>query len=425
MAVRDLIDFLNASPTPYHAASETVRRLDKAGFAPVDLRAAWSLAPGTRAYLVHGGATVIAFVLGQRPPAEAGFVILGAHTDSPNLRVKPTPDVRAHGYAELAVEVYGGMIYSTWLDRDLSIAGRVVLGGGVTRLVDLKRPLFRIPSLAIHLDRDVNKSLVLNAQTHLLPLSGREADGRGIRELVGHALDVGPRDVAGYDLCLYDTQPAALAGYGDELVVGSRLDDLAGAHAALSALFGSGEPGEATRVVALFDHEEIGSQSASGARSSLLSGVLERLAMDRSADSPGRALSRSMFVSVDMAHAVHPNYADKHDPQHKPVIGHGPVLKSNVGQSYATDAPMQAMFAEACRAAGVTAQHFVSRNDQPCGSTIGPIGAARLGIRTVDVGNPMLAMHSCRETAGAADVGPMIAALTHVLTSETPVGPSV
>jgi aspartyl aminopeptidase len=417
----DLASFLDVSTTPYHAVVEVARRLTGAGFRAFREQEVWQIEPGTRGFVVRAGGSIIAFQVGSKAPAEAGFVLVGAHTDSPNLRLKPQPDVTSVGYRQLAVEVYGGVLLSTWLDRDLSIAGRVVLADGKTELVDLKRAVCRVPNLAIHLNRDVNSvGLLLNAQTQLVPVLGLEASEGGFAELLAEGLRGTPAsgasaaDVLGFDLCLYDTQGAAFAGSRGEFLLSSRLDNLASCHAALCALLGAVPDPEATRVVALYDHEEVGSQSASGARSLFMSDLLERLAMSRSPKDPSalpRAISRSLLVSADMAHAVHPNYPDKHDKQHRPLLGAGPVIKVNVNQSYATDGPAAAAFSAACRAVDVLPQHFSSRNDIPCGSTIGPISAARLGLRAVDVGNPMLSMHSCREMAAVSDVAPMIRVL--------------
>jgi aspartyl aminopeptidase len=424
---RDLVAFIDASPTPYHAVAEVAERLQNGGFVELDEREEWSVMPGLRAFVVRAG-TIVAFVAGSEPPSRAGFSILGAHTDSPNLRVKPAPDQDNLGHRQLGVEVYGGVLLSTWLDRDLSLAGRVALRGGTTRLVRFTRPLCRIPNLAIHLDREVNtRGLVINPQTQLVPLLGTDReDHGGLRALLAGELardgtGVGPDDILSWDLCLYDVVGGVFGGARDEYLFSARVDNLASCHAATAALLGAGAPGPRTRVVALFDHEEVGSQSAAGARSLFVQSVLERLAAchpDAGAQAIQRALALSLMVSADMAHAVHPNYADKHDKQHRPLIGGGPVIKLNANQSYATDAVSHGAFVEACREVGITPQYFVSRNDFPCGSTIGPISAARLGIRTIDVGNPMLSMHSCREMAGARDVEPMIRVLTRWLKAE-------
>lgn len=422
---RDLIDFIERSPTPYHATAEVAARLERAGFQRFDEAEPFSFEAGSRGYVVRGG-SVIGFVLGARAPEQAGFRLLGAHTDSPNLRLKPRPDLENVGYRQLAVEVYGGVLLATWLDRDLGVAGRVALADGSHALVRVSEPICRIPNLAIHLNREVNKDgLLLNPQLHLSPIFGLEGAGsKSILELVVGALAAGPfagvrpEDVLGFDLCLFDLQPPAVGGARGEFLFSARLDNLASCHAALLALLAGPATTDATRVIALYDHEEVGSQSATGARSQLLESVLERLAEaypGAGAQARPRAFARSLFVSADMAHGVHPNYADKHDRQHRPLLGAGPVIKVNANQSYATDGPGVAEFTRACREQGAPPQHFVARNDMPCGSTIGPITAARLGIRTIDVGNPMLSMHSCREMAAVSDVAPMIAALGAVL----------
>ncbi|HEU4412671.1 MAG TPA: M18 family aminopeptidase [Polyangiaceae bacterium] len=428
----DLLAFIAASPTPYHAVAEAERRLAAAGFSPLDEREPWPVAPGLKGYVVRGGGTLVAFEVGGEPPAKAGFVAVAAHTDSPNLRVKPAGDFRSGALRQLAVEVYGGVLLSTWLDRDLSIAGRVTLASGETRLVRFDEPLCRIPNLAIHLDREVNRTgLVLNPQKHLSPLWALGGEG-GLRERLAERLGregahARPDEIFAFDLCLYDTQPPARGGEGGALLFAPRLDNLASCHAALSALVAA-PPGPAqTRVVALYDHEEVGSRSAHGAASRFLLSVLERLATaypDAGAQAMARAAARSFLVSADMAHAQHPNYADKHDERHAPQLGAGPVIKINVNQSYATDAPSAAAFEALCRAVDVAPQRFVARNDMPCGSTVGPITAAQAALRTVDVGNPMLSMHSCREMAAAADVAPMVRALGRLFASPPALPPA-
>jgi aspartyl aminopeptidase len=428
---RDLLAFIEAAPTPYHAVSEVGERLSKAGFRRLSERDSWLLAPGERGFVVRGGGSIAAFRLGKKSPAEAGFVIVGAHTDSPNLRLKPNAAFAANGYEQLSVEVYGGVLFSTWLDRDLGLAGRVVLEDGSARLVRLPGAFCRVPSLAIHLNREVNSSgLTLNAQTQLLPLAALELEAGGLElgERIASAAGDGvtPSAIRGSDLCLFDTQAPALGGARNELIFSARLDNLTSCHAALSALLGSGDAADATRVVVLYDHEEVGSETAIGAGSQFLESVLTRLlaCYDAAADGFARAIAGSLLVSADMAHAVHPNYPDKHDKQHRPLLGKGPVLKVNVGQRYATDGPTAARFLAACARVGVEPQHFVSRNDMGCGSTIGPIAAAGLGLRTVDVGGPMLSMHSCRELAASADVPVMIRVLTALFDDFEPLDPA-
>ena len=430
-ATQDLLAFIEAAPTPYHAVSEVAGRLAKAGFRQLSERESWQLGPGERGYVMRAGGSIAAFRMGNKSPAEAGFAVVGAHTDSPNLRLKPNAELTAHGYEQLSVEVYGGVLLSTWLDRDLGLAGRLVLEDGSTRLVQLPGSIGRVPSLAIHLNRDVNSGgLTLNSQTQLLPLSALELPGGGLelRERLAAAVGGGvtAKAIAGSDLCLFDTQAPALGGARRELIFSARLDNLVSCHAGLSALLAATDAADATRVVVLYDHEEIGSESASGAGSQFLESVLTRLlaCYAPSADGFARAIAGSLLVSADMAHAVHPNYPDKHDKLHRPVLGKGPVLKVNVSQRYATDGPTAARFRAACARAGVEPQHFVSRNDIGCGSTIGPIAAAGLGLRAVDVGGPMLSMHSCREMAASADVPVMIRVLTALFDDFAPLDPA-
>ncbi|MFN2425003.1 MAG: M18 family aminopeptidase [Candidatus Binatia bacterium] len=424
--VLDLLAFLDASPTPYHAVAEASRRLAAAGFRAVREEDAWELGAGERCYVTRGGGSLVAFEIGTGEIAASGVHVIATHTDSPNLRVKPRADVKGHGYRQLAVEPYGGVLLHTWLDRDLGLAGRVSVAAGEepqTVLVDLRRPIARIPSLAIHLHRELRTDgLKLNDQTHLPPLTGLESGADLAAMLVEEfeaagedAIDAD--DILGFDLMLYDLQRAAVGGAAGDFVFSGRLDNLASTHAALTALIRAGERRAGapfTRMIALHDHEEVGSRSAHGAGGTFLLDVIDRLASVLSDGDPEarlRTVARSMLVSADMAHAVHPNHADRHEPGHRPVIGGGPVLKVNSSQSYASDATTQAIFASVCRRADVPLQHFVTRSDVACGSTIGPITAARVGLRTVDVGNPMMSMHSCREMAGTADVEPMIRAL--------------
>ncbi len=428
--VTDLLGYIDRSPTPYHAVAESGRRLEAAGFRPLPETETWSFSPGDRFHVVRGDGTLAAIAVGDTSPVEGGFRILGAHTDSPNLRLKPRPDVCGHGYRQLAVEPYGGLLLHTWLDRDLSLAGRVSLrtkGRARNVLLDFGRPLVRIPNLAIHLFREIKtEGLKLNPQQHGVPLMGLE-DGPELAELVATELRaqslarVEPAEILAFDLMLYDTQPSIVSGARGEFIHAPRLDNLASCHAALTALTTTATAPPFTRVVVLYDHEEVGSRSAYGAGGPFLAQTLERVIEGyKGGEAQGlvRALARSMLISVDMAHAVHPNYADRHEPGHRPVLGGGPVIKVNASQAYASDAEGAALFASLCARLDIEPQHFVSRSDLPCGSTIGPISAARVGIRTVDVGNPMLSMHSCREMAGTADVQPMIDVLRAYLETE-------
>jgi aspartyl aminopeptidase len=425
--VKDLLTFLDSSPTAHHAVAEVTRRLAAAGFVELDERDPWHLEPGARCFVVRGGGSLLAFRVGEQPLPQAGALLLAAHTDSPHLRLRPRPELSRAGYDLLAVEVYGGVLLHSWLDRELSVAGRVVLDDGSVALVRLPGAPCRLPSLAIHLDRKVNDhGLRLAPDTHLRPLLGASRGGApGLVELVAEELrrggvgDGDPSRLVAMDLGLFDTQPAALGGARGDLIHSARLDNLVSCHALVSALVAAA-PRAATQGILLHDHEEVGSESAHGAKSRFALGVLGRIAAVGGADPAGddgleRALARSLLVSVDMAHAVHPNHPERHDELHGPILGGGPVLKSNAGQSYATEAPAQSLFLAAGRALGIELQRFVSRNELRCGSTIGPLLAARLGVRSLDVGGPLLGMHSCRETCDARDVAPMIGALTWLL----------
>ncbi|MGY1777239.1 M18 family aminopeptidase [Geodermatophilus sp. SYSU D00804] len=410
----DLRGLVDAAPSPFHAVAELTRRLTAAGFTELAEADAWRLAPGGAHFVVRQG-SLVAFRLGSAPLADAGMRLVGAHTDSPTFRVRPRSDVRQAGYRLVGVEPYGGGLWHTWLDRELTVAGRVVLRGGRTALVRLDGAPLRLPSLAVHLDRSVREGLTLDPQRHLVPVWSRDLDTEpGLTEALAAAVGASPGDVVGHDLVLADTQPAAPAGADGTWVAAPRLDNLASCHAGVTALVGAA-PGERTQVLVANDHEEVGSGSTSGARGSFLEDVVRRLvAVTDPADPQAlpRTLARSRLVSADMAHAVHPTRYDRHEPAHTPQLGGGPVLKVNADQAYATDAVGGGWFAERCAEAGVPVQYFVSRADLPCGSTIGPLTATRLGVATVDVGAPMLAMHSCRELASALDVPLVVAALT-------------
>ncbi len=345
--------------------------------------------------------------------------IFAAHTDSPTLKVKPRPDVGFGGWRQVAVEVYGSALWNSWLDRDLGLAGRLACYDGAMVLVNVDRPLLRVPQLAIHLDRKVNEGLVLNPQQHLLPVwgLGDPTEGELVTFLAGEA-GVDPGEVAAHDLVVHDLTPPARLGVDSELLVAPRLDNLASMHAGITALLAaaSREPA-VTPVFVGFDHEEIGSGTATGAAGPLLETVLTRLA--GGFDARGAVFATSRCLSVDVAHAAHPNYLDHHDPSHHCLPNAGPALKINANQRYATDAPGAAAWQRACRDAGVPTQVFVARNTVPCGTTVGPIVASRLGIRTVDVGIPVLSMHSARELCGVADPAHLAAAATAFLTDPT------
>jgi aspartyl aminopeptidase len=411
----DLLAFLAASPTPFHAVDTARRRLDAAGFRPLAEADAWDALPPGGYYVTPSGTNLFAFLLPE-PAARQRFHIVGAHTDSPNLRLKPNPEFQTEGYAQLGVEVYGGVLLNSWLDRDCGLAGRVFVDDRPT-LVRIDRPLLRVPQLAIHLDREVNdKGLVLNRQDHLSPVLGLGASQ--LTRLVADAAGAEPARITGPELMLFDLTPPALGGQAEEFIFSARLDNLASCHAALSALTAAALAGPSTTtipVIALFDHEEVGSESAAGAGSAVLPRLLERLIGSREAFH--RACARSICISADMAHAVHPNYASRHEPRHRPQLNGGPVIKFNAQQRYATTGATAAYFEQLCREEDVPVQRYAVRTDLPCGSTIGPITATLLGIPTVDVGNPMLSMHSARELAGSRDPALMTRALTRFLRS--------
>jgi aspartyl aminopeptidase len=403
----DLAAFVQASPTPYHAVATAADRLEKAGFRQVTEAEPWDGGTGGR-YLLRGGAIIAWYVPGGARP-QTPYRVIGAHTDSPNLRVKPRPDMGAAGWRQVAVEIYGGPLLNSWLDRDLGLAGRLSLRDGSTRLVDVDRPLLRVAQLAVHLDRGVNDGLTLDRQRHLQPLWGLgEAEDGDLIDFLAAEAGLAAADVVGWDLMTYDVQPPAYLGRDRELLASPRLDNLLSVHACTAALIAAAAHGDALPfipVLAAFDHEENGSESDTGAQGPLLGNVLERSVHARGGDYEDRlrALAGTVCVSSDVGHAVHPNYAEKHDPTHHPRANGGPILKTNVNQRYATDGTGRAVFAAACERAGVPFQHFVSSNAMPCGTTIGPITSARHGITTVDVGVPILSMHSARELCGADD----------------------
>jgi aspartyl aminopeptidase len=418
---QDLLDFIDASPSPWHAVATCEQRLQAAGFARLDETERWTLQAGDKRYVVRGDAAIIAFVVGSAALAESGLRIIGAHTDSPGLRIKPRPAEEVGGMVRLGVEVYGGPILATFADRDLSLAGRVHVrtpDGFATRLVRFADPLLRLPNLAIHMNREVNESgLKFNKQSELPLLlgvaeEGVKADAR-FRQPIAAALGVEPGDLLTWELNAYDTQKGSLWGADREFIADSQLDNLASCHAALNALLATDQPA-ATCLCAFFDHEEVGSESAAGAGGSFIADVLARLAGNAGLDGEDqrRMLARSFFISADMAHGWHPNFPAAYEPCHHALVNAGPVIKSNANQRYSTTGETAARFMALCARAGVPCQQYAHRTDLGCGSTIGPIVAARLGIPSVDVGSPMWAMHSIRESAGVLDHGYMIAALS-------------
>jgi aspartyl aminopeptidase len=417
---QDLIAFIDASPSPWHAVASVEQRLRAEGFTRLEEGERWKLAAGGRHYVLRGGASLIAFVLGSGALAQTGFRIVGAHTDSPGLRLKPRAALAGDGLRRLGVEVYGGPILATFADRDLSLAGRVVMrtaAGPQARLLRFEQPLLRLPNLAIHMNREVNEQgLKFNKQTELpliLGQSGKDEDAEAsLRGLLAGAVQAEVADLLSWELAAYDVQGGCLWGADREFIASRQLDNLASCHAAVSALAATRDSA-ATCVAALFDHEEVGSESAAGAGGSFVGDVLARIGLQAGLDGEDRqrAMARSYFISADMAHAYQPNFPAAYEPEHKVRVNGGPVIKTHVGQRYATQAVTAARFMGFCEAAGVPFQQYSHRSDLGCGSTIGPIVAARLGIASVDVGSPMWAMHSARESAGALDPALMIAAL--------------
>jgi aspartyl aminopeptidase len=421
---RALCAFLDASPTPFHACAEVARRLERAGFERLSESEGWAARAGSapgRHYVVRGG-SLAAWAVPEGAEAARGWRITGAHTDSPNLRLRPRPDARRAGLRQLLVEVYGGVLLNSWLDRDLALAGRAFVRGArgpEERPFALARPLLRVPQLAIHLNREISsEGLHLNPQQHMNPLYAVDDAGEPeLRALLGEALELEPERVLSWDAMLHDAQPARLIGHEEAFVSSGRLDNLCSCFCALAGLLARLEEREAPRRIAalsFFDHEEVGSGSARGAQSGFLRDVIERsvLARGGSREDYHRAVADSQCVSADMAHATHPNYPEKHEPEHPVRMNGGPALKTNVNQRYASEAQSEAFFLRACERAGVPCQRYAHRGDLACGTTIGPLTAAGLGISTVDVGNPQLAMHSAREVCGARDPWLLARALT-------------
>ena len=398
----DLLAFIDACPTPFHVVEHTSQALRAGGFCEMNEADAWDDATGN-CFISRGGG----LVAWCHHTQSTGFRIIGAHTDSPNLRVAPQPDKGGFGYQQLGVEVYGGVLLNSWLDRDLGVAGRVVTPQG-QRLFRIDEPILRVPQLAIHLDREVNQAgLLLNPQAHLSPIWGLGMPTSGdFRDFVASVIGVLPHEVLAFDAMCYDLTPAVIGGAHQEFVFAARIDNQVSCWAGLQALLHAGDLNAAgnladSAVLCLFDHEEVGSVAIAGATSTLLPHVLERIVGSREALHP--ALARSVCVSADGAHATHPNYSERHEPNHHIGINQGPVIKRNANQRYATDAVGEAAFVAACEVAGISHQVYMHRADMACGSTIGPFAAATTGITTVDVGVAQLSMHSAREMCGTQD----------------------
>ncbi|GAB3753548.1 M18 family aminopeptidase [Yimella radicis] len=419
-AADGLIEYLGTSPSPFHACETSARMLEDAGFVRLLETDAWPSEPG-RYYLVRGG-TLAAWSTEHADGATTPFRIVGAHTDSPNFRIKPQPDHRSIGYAQLGVEPYGGIILNSWLDRDLGLSGRVTVrenGSVAAKLLRVDEPLLRISRLAIHLDRSAAEGEVFNKQFQIAP-HWALGDAPSFREFLAARLGVAEADVLAWDVMTHDIQPAGRTGLNGEFVAGARMDNLATSYAGTRALIRAVEDGPAdstVQVLVLFDHEEIGSMTERGAFSVLLPTVLERIGsgLGGGRDDYHRALAGTVIASGDMAHATHPNYADRHEPDHRIALNGGPVLKVNTNGRYATDSVGAGSFALACEQAGVPMQSFVMRSDLPCGSTVGPMTSALTGATTVDFGAPTLSMHSVRELVGSDDQQMYAEALTAFL----------
>lgn len=406
-----LIRFIGESPTPFHASKSMAEQLAAAGFTELKESESWTLVPGERYYLLRNGSSLIAFVYGRESLIDSGIRMLGAHTDSPCLKVKPNARVISAGYYQLGVEVYGGVLLSTWFDRDLSIAGRVTFrsanGSPVSRLIDFVAPVAMVPSLAIHLDRDVNRNRSINPQEELRPLLMLADDDPDkftfpallLAQLQKQYPGIEVREILDFELSLYDTQRPALIGLRREFIASARLDNLLSCYVGLESILAA--KGDQSCLLVCTDHEEVGSASACGARGPMLDQFLQRLIPETS--DRLRALDASMMISADNAHGIHPNYRQKHDAEHGPLLNGGPVIKVNANQRYATTSETSGLFRLLCDDMGVPVQSFVSRTDMECGSTIGPITAAEVGVKTLDIGVPTFAMHSTRELAGSQD----------------------
>nr|ALS04173.1 putative aspartyl aminopeptidase-like protein [Acartia pacifica] len=432
-SAESLINFVHASPTPYHVVDNIQQRILSAGFVQLDEKKSWQgvLRPGGKYFYHRNSTTIVAFTIGGKYKPGNEFKIIGAHTDSPVLKLKPKSALSSNGYIQMNVETYGGGLWHTWLDRDLTLAGCVIVkaddGSFTRRLVNLKKPLLRLPNLCIHLQTsDERQSLTLNKEVHLQPIfsliestlnkgedqksSGESRHSSLIMELLAAELGVDKDKILDFDLTLADTQPGAAWGARDEFLSSPRLDNQAHCYTGMVALLAQAENiSDDTGVCMLtcFDHEEIGSSSAQGAGSPIMSEAISRVVniFDPSDEILKITIRNSLLISADVAHAVHPNYAVKHESNHQPHLNQGTVIKTNSNQRYATNAETGFFLRELSRRADVPVQEFVVRNDCPCGSTIGPIIASKVGIRTVDVGVPSLSMHSIRETMGCKDIG--------------------
>lgn len=454
---QNFVDFVNASPTPYHAVNSVKSHLVEAGFTELSERANWNskLEKGGKYFVTRNGSSLVGFTVGEQFKNGNGIAIVGAHTDSPCLRIKPISKKTSEGFIQVGVEQYGGLIAHSWFDRDLSIAGRVYVQENdefVPKLIKIDKPLLRIPTLAIHLNREVNTKFEFNKETKLVPIAGQVAldkneiaskkaekkahscaddpdlqltpeqfesvqnvilrHNQSLIELIAKEVNVLPSQIEDFELLLFDHQKSTIGGLNDEFIFSPRLDNLTSCFTATVGLIESTEflaNQKSISLISLFDHEEIGSVSAQGADSTFLPDIIQRLTKTDFGGSLNRdyfheTMAKSFLLSSDMAHGVHPNYGEAYEAQNRPQVNLGPVIKINANQRYATNSPGIVLLKKVADKANVPLQLFVVRNDSPCGSTIGPILSAKLGIRTLDLGNPQLSMHSIRETGGTFDV---------------------
>ncbi len=411
---KNLIDFIDKSPSSFHATKNVEDRLINSGFKKINLQDRWELKKEGKYYITKNKSAIIGFVVGNEKIEEEGFKIVGAHTDAPTFKIKPNPEITVEDkYLKLNTEVYGGPIMSTWYDRPLSIAGRISLKTENPLkpkevLIDMERPLLIIPNLAIHMNRSVNDGVKINPQTETLPLLANINDKFEkedfLVKLIGEKLEIEVEDILDFELFLYGVEKGTLVGLNEEFISIGKLDDLAMIHAGLNGLIDS-EVGKATNILVCFDNEEVGSGTKQGAASPMLRTVLERitLAMNKDKEDYYRALSNSFIISADQAHALHPNYTDKQDPTNRPIINAGPAIKFAANQAYTTDSYSAAVYEGICKSIDIPVQKFANRSDARGGSTIGPISSSQIDIASVDIGNPILGMHSIRELGGVED----------------------
>jgi aspartyl aminopeptidase len=407
---KNLLNFLQQSPTPFHAVANMSQQLLAKGFSQLNEAEEWTLIKGNSYFVTRNDSAMVAFYFGGDDLVTNGLRLFGAHTDSPCLKVKPIPVLKSSGFIQLGVEVYGGVLLNPWFDRDLSLAGKVFYessdGELQSTLIDFKRAIASIPSLAIHLDREANENRTVNKQLHMPPIVCLNNDDSFTdfnqwlqAQLALLQPELSIAKVRDFELSFYDTQPPAVVGLNNDFIASARLDNLLSCYIGLDALLGCN--GSQSAMLVCTDHEEVGSASAAGADGPFLQTVLKRLV--ETDEAKARMIAKSMLISADNAHAVHPNYPDKHDNSHGPALNRGPVIKLNANQRYASNSETSSIFSQFCEQEDVPVQRFVVRSDMACGSTIGPITAANIGVKTVDIGVPQLSMHSIRELAGSKD----------------------